>query len=157
MQDKMKVGQIVNTFGVKGEIKVYPDNQFFEQYKELYVNGKKMEVKSVRYQKNLVIMKLQGLDDISEAEKLKGAILEVDKEEIPELPKDVYYINDLIGLNVYSDDGKYLGKLDDIFNTGANDIYKVGEILLPAIKEVIQEIDIENKKIVVHIIKGLID
>ena len=96
------------------------------------------------------------IDDINIAENLKGKIMEINESDRPELPEGVYYIDDLIGFDVYTDEGKLLGKLDDIFNTGANDIYQVGDILLPAIDEVLKQIDTENKKIIVHIIKGLI-
>jgi 16S rRNA processing protein RimM len=156
MQEKIEIGKIINTFGIKGEIKVYPYNNLIDEVKELTISNKKYEIEKIRYQKNIAIIKLKGLDDISEAEKFKGTILEIDKTEAPELPENTFYVKDIIGLDVYTDEGKYLGKIDDVFNTGANDIYSIGEILLPATEEVIKQIDIENKKMIVHILKGLL-
>ncbi len=156
MQEKIEIGKIINTFGIKGEIKVYPYNNLIDEVKELTISNKKYEIEKIRYQKNIAIIKLKGLDDISEAEKFKGTILEIDKAEAPELPENTFYVKDIIGLDVYTDEGKYLGKIDDVFNTGANDIYSIGEILLPATEEVIKQIDIENKKMIVHILKGLL-
>ena len=110
----------------------------------------------MRFQKPLYVVKLQGIDDISVAETLKGVEVFVEKDEIPALPENTYYIEDILGFEVITDEGKVLGKLDDVFNTGANDIYQVGEILLPATKEVILKVDFEKKQILVHLLKGLI-
>ena len=115
-----------------------------------------MTISKIRFQKNVFIIKLKGIDDINLIEKYKGSKVYIDEADLPKLPEGQYYDHDLIGLDVITDDGKNLGKLDDIFNTGANDIYQVGEILLPAIDDVVKKIDIENKQIIVHIIKGLI-
>lgn len=156
MENKIEVGKIVNTFGIKGEIKVFPEVDYLDELKYVYVDGEKMEISKVRFQKNVAIMKIKGIDDINIAENLKGKIMKINESDRPELPEGVYYIDDLIGFDVYTDEGKLLGKLDDIFNTGANDIYQVGDILLPAIDDVLKQIDTENKKIIVHIIKGLL-
>ena len=156
MDEKMELGKIVNTFGLKGELKVYPYVDYIPKVKNIYINGKQMEVEKARNQKNIVVIKLKGIDTIEQAEELKNTMLEMDRVDAPKLPNGTYYINDLIGFDVYTDEGKLVGKLDDIFTTGANDVYQVGEILLPAIKDVIKQIDTENKKIVVHILKGLI-
>ena len=163
MQDKFEIGKIVNTFGIKGEVKItpYTDNvQQFKKLKNIYVNDTKMEIESAKFQKNTVILKLKGVDDMSSAEDLRGKLIKVDRST-KKLPEGTYYIVDLIGLGVYTDEGNLLGTLKDIYNTGANDIYTVEtidgkEILLPSIKEVIKDIDVENKKITVHILKGLI-
>lgn len=163
MQDKFEVGKIVNTFGIKGEVKITPYTDNIEQFKKvknIYVNDIKMEIEGVKYQKNVVILKLKGIDDMASAEDLRGSIIKVDRSK-KKLPEGTYYIVDLIGLMVYTDEGKLLGILKDIYNTGANDIYTVKtdddkEILLPSIKEVIKDIDLENKKITVHILKGLL-
>ena len=163
MQDKFEIGKIVNTFGIKGEVKItpYTDNvQQFKKLKNIYVNDTKMEIESAKFQKNTVILKLKGVDDMSSAEDLRGKLIKVDRST-KKLPEGTYYIVDLIGLGVYTDEGNLLGTLKDIYNTGANDIYTVEtidgkEILLPSRKEVIKDIDVENKKITVHILKGLI-
>lgn len=153
---RLELGKIVNTFGLKGEIKVYPYVDYISKVKKVYIKNSLMEIERARYQKNIAIVKLKGIDTIEQAEELKNLSIEMEREDAPTLPNGTYYINDLIGFDVYTDEGKLLGKLDDIFNTGANDIYQVGEILLPAIKEVIKQIDTENKKITVHLIKGLV-
>lgn len=157
MEDKrITIGKIVNTFGIKGELKVLPYVDYIDELSKIYIDNKEYEISKSRVQKNVVIIKLKGIDDINLVEHYKGKEIEIDKSDLPELEEGEYYIDDLIGLDVYTDEGKLLGKLDDIFNTGANDIYQVGKILLPDIPDVIKEIDIENQKIIVHIIKGLI-
>ena len=157
MEKLMELGKIVNTFGLKGELKVYPYIDYFSKVKKVYINGNLMEVERARYQKNIVIIKLKGIDTIEQAESLKNLMIEMERKDAPDLPKGTYYISDLIGFDVYTDEGKLLGKLDDIFTTGANDIYQVGKILLPAIKDVVKQIDTDNKKIIVHLLKGLVD
>lgn len=157
MSTKKEVGKIVNTFGIKGEVKIYPYVDYIDELEYIYIEDKKMDIEKLRFKKNIAIVKLKGLDDINIAEQYKGMVVTIDEEDIPELPEGEYYPEDLIGMDVYTDDGKLLGKLDDVFNTGANDIYQVGKILLPVIDEVIKEIDIENNRITVHIIKGLLD
>lgn len=156
MESRIEVGEFVNTFGIKGEIKVYPYVDYLEDIKTIYIKNEKMTISKIRFQKNVFIIKLKGIDDINLIEKYKGSKVYIDEDDLPKLPEGQYYDHDLIGLDVITDDGKNLGKLDDIFNTGANDIYQVGEILLPAIDDVVKKIDIENKQIIVHIIKGLI-
>lgn len=162
MQDKFEIGKIVNTFGIKGEVKVTPytdDIEQFKKIKSIYVNNTLMQVQSAKFQKNVVILKLKDVDDMTAAENLRNSIIEA-KRSKNKLPENTYYIADLIGLDVYTDEGTLLGKVKDIYNTGANDIYSIEteskEVLLPAIKEVIKQIDIENKKIIVHILKGLL-
>jgi len=156
MASKIEVGEMVNTFGIKGEIKVYPYVDYLDQIKKIYIKNEEFTVSKMRYQKNVAIMKLKGIDDINLIEKYKGATVYIDEADLPELPEGKYYIKDLIGMDVITDEGKVLGKLDDVFNTGANDIYQVGEILLPGTDEVLKKIDIENRQIIVHLIKGLI-
>ena len=167
MQKKLEVGQIVNTFGIKGEVKVTPftDNiNRFDDLKKVYVKTKKEDklykVENVRYHKNMVLLKLEGIDNPEQAELLKNAFLEIDREDAVPLKEGQFFIADLIGLDVYTDEGKILGKVDDIYNTGANDIYVVKDelgkqILLPGIKDVIKEVKLDDR-IVVHLIPGLI-
>ena len=160
---RLEVGQIVNTFGIKGFVKVKPftDNiTRFDNLKNVYIKEKQYEIESVKYQKDIVLLKFKGVDKIEDAQNLKNCYLEIDRKD-GILEEGAYYIVDLLGLNVITDTGKSLGKLDDIYNTGSNDIYVVKDeigkqILLPAIKDVIKEINLEDKKIVVHLIKGLI-
>lgn len=156
MSKKYEIGKIVNTFGIKGEIKIYPYVDYIMDLKYFYIDDNKMEIEKCRTQKNLVIVKIKGIDDINVVEKLKGKIASVYEEDLPSLPEGTYYIKDLIGLDVITDDGRELGKLDDVIQTGANDVYNVNGILLPVIDEVVKKIDLENHKIVVHLIDGLI-
>ena len=155
-EERIKIGKIVNTFGIKGELKVYPYVDYIDELSKIYIDNKEYTLSKSRNQKNVVIIKIKGLDDINLVEDFKKKEIEIDRVDLPKLKEGEYYIEDLIGLDVYTDEGKLLGKLDDIFNTGANDIYQVNNILLPAIPDVIKKIDIENQKIIVHIIKGLI-
>ena len=164
-----ELGQIVNTQGLKGVIKV---NSFtdeitrFEELKTIYIEVKKelieFEIEDVKYHKNQVLIKLKGIDTIEQAEKYKNCYIKIARKDAKKLPKDTYFIADLLGLEVYTDENKKIGILDDIYPTGSNDVYVVREeetgkqILLPGIAEVIKKVDIENKKIIVHIINGLL-
>ena len=152
----IEIGKIVNTFGIKGEIKIYPLIDNLSDVKKFYVDEEQLEIEKIRFQKGIAIVKLKGLDDINLVEKYKGKICKVNESEAPKLPDGTYYIKDLIGIEVVTDEGKTLGKLDEVITTAANDVYRVGEILLPATKEVIKNIDLDNGKMLVHIIKGLI-
>lgn len=168
MQKYFEVGQIVNTFGVKGMLKVKPftdDAKRFEELKKVYICKKEkleeVEIEEVKYHKDMVLLKVKGIDDMNEAEKVKGLYLKIDRKNAKKLPKDTYFIADLLGLEVYSDTGELLGKVDDIFRTGANDVYVIKnengkQLLLPGIPDVIKEIDLEKEKIIVHLLKGLI-
>ena len=168
MQKRLEVGQIINTFGIKGEVKVTPftnDMKRFDDLKKVYVTSRKdsklYKVESVRYHKNMVLLKLESINNPEDAEMLKNSYLEIDREDAIPLEEGTYFIADLIGLEVYSDEGNLLGKIEDIYNTGSNDIYVVKDelgkqILLPGIKEVIKDVQIENAKIIVHLIPGLI-
>ena len=168
MQEFLEIGQIVNTFGIKGIVKVKPftdDIRRFDNLKKVYVESnktkKEYQIEEVKYHKDMVLIKFKGIDNPEDAESLRNYYLKVKREDEAELEEGTYYIVDLLGLDVYSDEGELLGKLDDIFNTGSNDIYVVKDelgkqILLPAIPDVIKEINLKEKKIVIHIIKGLI-
>lgn len=168
MQEYLEIGQIVNTFGVKGMVKVNPftdDITRFDKLKKVYICKKasmeEVEIEEVKYHKNMVLLKIKDINDMNQAEKCKGLYLKIHRKDAIKLPKDTYFIADLLGLEVYTDEGVLLGKVDDIYNTGSNDIYVVKDdlgkqILLPGTKEVLKEISLEKEKIVVHLIKGLI-
>ena len=169
MEKYLEIGQIVNTFGIKGQVKIVPftdDITRYDELKEIYVEKKNelklFQIEQVNYKKNMVILKLKGIETVEEAEKLRNCYLKIDRKDAKELPKDTYFIVDLLGLDVYTDEGKLLGKVDDIYNAGSSDIYVIKDelgkqILLPAIKDVLKEVDLENQKIIVHLIKGLVD
>lgn len=167
MKDVLEIGQIVNTRGLRGEVKVNSfseDPQRFEKVKSIYVkydkDYKEYEIERVSYVKNQVVLKLKGINKIEYAEALRNSYIYVKREDLEELPEGTYYIADLIGLDVYEENGNFLGKVDDIFSTKSNDVYVVrtelGELkYLPSIPEVLKDIDLPNKKIIVNLIKGL--
>ena len=164
----IEIGQIVNTNGLKGVVKVNPftdDISKFEDLKYVYIQLKnelkKVKIEQVRYNKNQVLLKLEGIDSIEEAEKYRNFNLKTEKERQEDLGEDTYYIVDLIGLDVYSDKNEYLGKIEDVFPTGSNDVYVVKDnlgkqILIPAIADVVKEVDLKNKKMTINLIPGLI-
>ncbi len=167
MNKYLELGQIVNVKGLKGEVKVNSftdDNTKFERIHKVFIKQKntlkEYEIEKVGYSKNQVIIKFKNINTIEQAETLRNSYIVVDREIFGELPEGVYYIADLIGLDVYTESNEYLGKVDDIFSTGSNDVYVVKnelgkQKLLPGIDEVIKNIDIKNKKIIVNLIKGL--
>ena len=164
----LEIGQIVNTFGIKGFVKVNPwvnDVTRFDDLKKVYIKIRKslkeLEIEEVKYHKNQVLLKFKGIETVEQAEMLRNAILEIDRKDAIPLEEGEYFIADLLESEVYTDEGEKLGILEDIFNTGSNDTYVVKNelgksILLPRIKDVFKEIDVENKKIIVHLIEGLI-
>lgn len=167
MTKYLEIGQIVNTFGIKGMVKIKPftdDINRFDKLEKVYIKNKEgkkeYQIQEVKYHKNMVLMKLEGVDTLEQAEILRQSYLLVNREDEEPLEEGVYYIVDLIGLEVYTDENIFLGKVDDIFNTGSNDIYVVKDgkgkqILLPGIPEVLKNVDLENGKITVHLIPGL--
>lgn len=164
----IEIGQIVNTNGLKGVVKVNPftdDISKFEDLKYVYIQLKselkKVKIEQVRYNKNQVLLKLEGIDSIEEAEKYRNFYLKTEKESQEDLGEDTYYIVDLIGIDVYSDKNEYLGKIEDVFPTGSNDVYVVKDnlgkqILIPAIADVVKKVDLKNKKMIINLIPGLV-
>ncbi|MBQ8307156.1 MAG: 16S rRNA processing protein RimM [Blautia sp.] len=167
MEDFLKVGVITTTHGVRGEVKVYPTTDDPERFLELdYVllrdkNGeKRLEIENVRFFKNLVILKFEDIDNINDVMAYKGRELWIPREEGQPLEEDEYYIADLLGMEVYLEDGTRYGTLKDVLETGANDVYVVTrtdgvEILLPAIHECIREVDPAAGRMTIHLMKGL--
>ena len=169
MKDYLEIGQIVNTYGIKGFLKVVTftdDITRFKKLKSVYIdikgNLKEFTIEEVKYSKNMVLLKFKEIPDINEAEKYRNYYIKISRDNAIKLPKDTYFIADLIGLDVYDQNSNnLLGKVDDIFSTGSNDVYVIKDelgkqILLPATQEVIKLVDIENGKIFVNLIKGLI-
>ncbi len=165
MKNNLEIGQIVNTHGLRGDLKVMPwcdDPEVFDELAYVIIDGVEFDIEKSRMQKNMVLLKLKGIDDINEAEKYRNKVLTVPREEMGELPEGTYYICDLLGCAVETVDGRYLGKISDIIKTGSNDVYVVEDIgkkqvLIPVIDEVVKSVDIENKQIVIEPLKGLID
>ena len=163
MEEYLEIGQIVNTSGLKGFLKVIPLTDDITRFE--YIQEKKdlveFKIQEVKYSKNMVLLKLEGIDDIGEAEKFKNFYIKINRKDAVELEEDSYFIVDIIGCKVFTDENEFLGKVIDVFQTGSNDVYTVKnnedkEILLPAIEDVIKDIDIANKKIVVKLMDGLI-
>lgn len=169
MLQELQVGVITQTHGIRGEVKVFPttdDVNRFKKLKEVILDtGKErlmMEIESVKFFKQYVILKFRGYDSINDIEKYKRAKLLVTRDKAVKLKKDEYFIADLIGLKVVTEDGESFGTLKDVLATGANDVYVVeradaSEVLLPAIRECILNVDMEQGCISVHIMDGLLD
>lgn len=167
MEDLLKVGVITTTHGVRGEVKVYPTTdaeRFLDLEYVILDTGRelrRLDIKNVKFFKNLVILKFEGIDNINDIEMYKQRELWIPREEAQELEEDEYYIGDLIGMDVLLEDGSKFGVLKDVMETGANDVYVVEttdgqEVLLPAIKECILDVDVEEDTMTVHLMKGLI-
>lgn len=169
MEEMLRVGVISSTHGVKGEVKVYPttdDPERFKQLKEVIVDTKKeqlpLAVQQVRFFKNMVILKFKGYDTINDIEKYKGCDLLIHRSQAIPLNPGEYFISDLIGLTVFTDDGRELGRLKDVMQTGANDVYVVElpsgrEVLIPAIKPCILDVNLEAGQMKVHLLDGLLE
>ena len=169
MVDLFQVGTISSTHGVRGEVKVYPttdDVRRFKKLKEVLLDtGKEMltlEVESVKFFKQFAILKFKGVDTLNDVEKYRMKNLFVTRANAVRLQKDEYFIADLIGLSVITEDEEVLGELTDVIQTGANDVYVVTmsdgkEVLMPAIKECILSVDMENGQMKVHVMDGLLD
>lgn len=169
LNDMFRVGVITSPHGVKGEVNVYPttdDVSRFDDLEEVWMVDKKEKklchITGVKYFKNMVILKIKEIPDRNTAELMRQKELYVDRENAIELEEGEYFIGDLIGLDVITDEGDRLGELVDVMQTKANDVYVVEldngeEVLIPAIDDCIKEIDIENNKVTVHILKGLLD
>lgn len=167
-EELLEVGQIVNTYGIKGYVKVVPftdDITRFEKLKTIYVERKnkleELNIENVKYSKNLVLLKFKGIDDINDVMIYKNCYLKINRKDAVKLDENAYFIVDLIGSEVYTTKGALLGKLDDVFPTGSNDVYVVKDelgkqILLPAISDVVKSVDVKNKKIIVNLIDGLL-
>ena len=168
MEKMLRVGVIPTTHGIRGEVKVYPTTDFPERFLDLDTvwldTGKdkiELEIEKVRFFKQLVILKFQGIDNINDIEKYRKCGLWIPREKGQPLEEGEYYIADLLGMDVYLEDQTLFGTLKDVMETGANDVYIVTtregkEVLLPAIKDCILDVDIENNKMTVHIMDGLL-
>ncbi len=169
MEDLFQVGIISSTHGIRGEVKVYPttdDVNRFKKLKEVLLDtGKEqlmLQIESVKFFKQFAILKFKGYDSINDIEKYKGKSLYVTRQNAVKLKKDEYFIADLIGMRVENEDGSFSGILKDVIGTGANDVYTVlcedgKEVLIPAIRDCILSIDLEDNRMKVHLLEGLLD
>ncbi|MCI8373134.1 MAG: ribosome maturation factor RimM [Lachnospiraceae bacterium] len=167
MENLLQVGGIANTHGIRGEVKVFPTTddpkRFCELDKVKLDTGRgylELEIEHVKFFKQFVILKFKGIDNINDIEKYKGKGLWITREQAVELEEDEYFIMDLIGIPVYNEDMQKIGCMKDVMTTGANDVYIIEkedgrELLLPAIKECILEVNIQEHYIKVHVMEGL--
>ena len=168
MEKLLQVGVISSTHGVRGEVKVFPttdDIKRFKKLKKVFLDTGRahleLEVEGVKFFKQFAILKFKGIDNINDIEKYKGRSLLVDREHAVRLQKNEYFIADMIGMTVFTDDGKEFGTLKDVMETGANDVYVIdskehGEVLVPAIKQCILNVDVENQTMEIHLLEGLV-
>ena len=168
MERRLQVGVITATHGLKGEVKVFPttdDPNRFRRLKEVILNtGREervLEIEGVKFFKQMVILKFKGLDDIGDVEKFRRGTLSVTRENAVKLKRNEYFIADLIGMRVENEDGSELGTLQDVIATGANDVYDVRlsdgrQVLIPAIRECILSVDVEEGRMRVHLLDGLL-
>ena len=169
MDDLLQIGAITTTHGVHGEVKVFPmtdDVNRFKKLKSVILKYKDeditLNVQSAKFFKNLVILKFKEFDNINDVEKYKSCGLFVTRENAVKLKKDEYFIADLIDINVADENDNIIGKIDDVMSTGANDVYVINlndgrELLLPAIKECILDVNITDRIMKIHILEGLLD
>lgn len=168
---RLKVGKIVNTHSLKGEVKVISSTDFEEERfkkgsKLLITRGnqliREVVVQSYRNHKNFLLVKFEGIDSVEEAEKLKNLQIKINSDEVGELEENEFYFHQIIGCEVFDENDKNLGKIIDILTPGANDVWVIKgengkEILIPYIEDVVKKIDITSKKVNIEVMEGLID
>lgn len=163
--EKIKIGKIVNAVGLKGEVKVYnysDSEEIYERTPEIYAGDRLLKVQNVRMQKNMVILKLSGIDDRNAAEAAKGTELFITEADLPELPEGQFYISDLIGMEVEEQGGSFHGVVTDVLQNTAQDIFEVKRddgktVLIPKVDAFVQKIDGKERLITVTLIEGLTD
>lgn len=162
--EKIKIGRIVNAVALRGEVKVYNYSGYKERYEELdriIVDNKEYEIEKVRYQQEMVILKLAGVDNRNAAEAMKNRDVYITEEDLNELPDDTFYIRDLIGLEV-TDDSGHIGVIEDVLQPSAQDVYVIKtdngqSIMIPAVKEFVKEVNIEEGFVKVCLIEGMLE
>ncbi len=156
----LEAGKIVNTHGVRGELRIQPwadSPEFLTGFKKLYIDGEEFALASCRVHKDCVIAKFEGLDDINDAMLLKNKIVFINRDDA-RLPAGHHFISDTLGISVYDESGALLGTVSDVLTLPANDVYVVKgerEILIPAVPDFIKELDIENERMTVRLIEGM--
>lgn len=157
-QQFLETGEIVNTHGIRGEMKVLPwadDPEFLLEFDEVYIDGRAYEIESARVQKTCVLLKLEGIDTVEDATKLRGKVVSIDRTDI-ELEEGSYFIADLLGLPVFAD-GEEIGKITEVLTPPGNDVYVVRgkhEYMIPVVQEFVLDVDLEHG-VQVHLIEGM--
>jgi 16S rRNA processing protein RimM len=155
MEKFLAVGQIINTHGLKGELKIYPltdDIRRFRKLEKVFIDGAEKKVVWCKLQTDRVILKLEGIDSIEQAQKYKEKYIEIAREDAVPLEEGTYFVADLIGCTVYDTEGNNLGVVYDVLKTGSNDVYWIKEgkeLLIPALKDIVTEVDVEHSKIII--------
>lgn len=157
------IGRVVAPWGVHGEIKVEALTDFPERFspkRDVHVNKKTMAIERCRWHRGKALLKLAGIDNIESAEKLRGQFLEIPQSQINPLAENEYYQFQILGLDVWTADNKFLGKIERIISTGSNDVYVVptedGEVLIPSIEDVVKSVDLDAGRMTVEAIDGLL-
>ena len=162
--DRIKVGKIIGAFGIRGEVKVYPYTDRPERFRELEqvsAGDEVLTIESVRFQKNLVLLRFAGVDDRNAAEALKNRFLTIGHENLRELDEDEYFIFDLIGMEAVREDGSHIGRVTDVIQNTAQDLYEIEtddgtKYLVPAVYELVTDIDINSGIMTINPIPGLL-
>lgn len=163
MNDLICVGKIVNTHGLKGQLKIYPynDPEKFLEYKAFYLNNKLYKRHSGIIQKTVIILKLEGIDSIEQAETFRGHEIFIENSQLTPMMEDEYLISDMIGLEAVDTSGLFLGEVTDVLSYAANDVLAIknesGTHFVPNIKEFVKKIDMDCRKITIAPIKGMFD
>ncbi len=163
-EDTLPVGKVVGLHGIRGEVKVLPYSvETGFPYRTLFASGledRPLSVECTRKHRGLYIVKIRGVDSRTDAQALVGRELLVKRSELPELEEGEYFCADLMGAEVFTEDGRALGKITKIFSTGGNDVFEVrgpaGEVLIPVIEDVVLSIDVSNKRVTVRLLEGLL-
>ena len=157
------VGRVLAPFGTRGEVKVQVETDFPDRFtpgRAIYLNGRPVEIESSRAHRQHLLVKLAGIDTVEDAEKVRHHDLSIPRSELQPLDPDQYYAFQLMGLDVLTAEGEMLGEIVDIIVTGSNDVYVVqgkrGEILIPAIEDVVKLVDLENRQMTIEAIEGLL-
>lgn len=163
--EKIKIGKAVNAVGITGEIKVYNYSDYKERFEELeyiYLDEEKRKIKGVRYNKNMVILKLEDVNTRNEAELLKNKEIFIDEDQLRDLPQGTYYVKDMIGMEVIDEKNECIGRLSDVILRAAQDIYEIerqdgSKALIPAVEAFVKDVDMEKRVIRVELIEGLLE
>lgn len=165
MEGMLEIGKVVNTHGIRGELKIQPwcdDPAVFQTLEYIYIEHEQYQLRRARIHKNCILAVMEGIGSIEQAELFKNKVVLVERAQLGELPEGTYYIADLEGLLVKTDTGETLGKIAEVIHTGSNDVYVLQSdrrkpVLIPVIDEVVKEVNIEEGYVLVHLLKGLID
>lgn len=167
-QEFITIAKVVSIHGNKGEVSIFPLTDSADRFKKLSNvflknnhNQIKLDIENIRIKKERIILKLKDIENIEEAKTLVGSFLEVKRKDAVKLPQNTYFIFEIIGLEVYTEDNVFLGKVENVISTGSNDIYIVKdktkkEVFIPAIHDVIKEVNLEKKRIIINMVDGLI-